>query len=218
VGGIGFELDPKSQKPLRGRGFGPGFGTHHLRLGLDDDRLVADDVSLGDIPLDQERNQGSHPDRFEGTDSGMHVRFSGQHARCEVLDMLVFESGSIYLFDKGYIDFARLQRIAASGAFFVTRAKENLRFARQKSRPVDKTLGLRSDQLGYLALPKARENFPSPLRRIRFFDAEQKRFLVFLTNHMELPALTVAKLYKKRWEIELFFKWIKGNLRIKHYY
>jgi transposase len=83
---------------------------------------------------------------------------------------------------------------------------------------VDKTTGLRSDQVGYLALPKARENFPSPLRRIRFFDAEQKRFLVFLTNHMELPALTVAKLYKKRWEIELFFKWIKGNLRIKHYY
>jgi hypothetical protein len=134
------------------------------------------------------------------------------------LDMLVFESGAIYILDKGYIDFSRFQRIAASGAFFVTRAKENLRFARQESRPVDKTTGLRSDQVGYLALPKARENFPSPLRRIRFFDAEQKRFLVFLTNHMELPALTVAKLYKKRWEIELFFKWIKGNLRIKHYY
>jgi hypothetical protein len=134
------------------------------------------------------------------------------------LDMLVFESGAIYILDKGYIDFSRFQRIAASGAFFVTRAKENLRFARQESRVVDKTTGLRSDQVGYLALPKARENFPSPLRRIRFFDAEQNRFLVFLTNHMELPALTVAKLYKKRWEIELFFKWIKGNLRIKHYY
>jgi hypothetical protein len=134
------------------------------------------------------------------------------------LDMLVFESGAIYLFDKGYIDFARLQRIAASGAFFVTRAKDNLRFARQESRVVDKTTGLRSDQIGYLALPKARENFPSPLRRIRFFDAEQKRYLVFLTNHMELPALTVSKLYKKRWDIELFFKWVKGNLRIKHYY
>jgi hypothetical protein len=134
------------------------------------------------------------------------------------LDMLVFESGAIYLFDKGYIDFARLQRIAASGAFFVTRAKDNLRFARQESRPVDKTTGLRSDQVGYLALHKARENFPSPLRRIRFFDAEQKRYLVFLTNHMELPALTVSKLYKKRWDIELFFKWVKGNLRIKHYY
>jgi hypothetical protein len=134
------------------------------------------------------------------------------------LDMLAFESGAIYLFDKGYIDFGRLQRIAASGAFFVTRAKDNLRFARQESRAADKTTGLRSDQVGYLALPKAKENFPSPLRRIRFFDAEQKRFLVFLTNHMELPAMTVAKLYKKRWEIELFFKWIKGNLRIKHYY
>ena len=134
------------------------------------------------------------------------------------LDMLVFESGAIYLFDKGYIDFARLQRIAASGAFFVTRAKDNLRFARQESRAVDKTTGLRSDQVGYLALHKARGNFPSPLRRIRFFDAEQKRYLVFLTNHMELPALTVAKLYKKRWDIELFFKWVKGNLRIKHYY
>ena len=84
VGGVGFELDPKSQKPLRGRGFGPGFGTHHLRLGLDDDRLVADDVSLGDIPLDQERNQGSHPDRFERTDSGMRVRLPGQYARCQV--------------------------------------------------------------------------------------------------------------------------------------
>jgi hypothetical protein len=134
------------------------------------------------------------------------------------LDILVFESGAIYLFDKGYIDFGRLQRIAASGAFFVTRAKDNLRFARQGSRAVDKTTGLRSDQVGYLALPKARESFQSPLRRIRFFDAEQKRYLVFLTNHMELPALSVAKLYKKRWEIELFFKWIKGNLRIKHYY
>jgi len=134
------------------------------------------------------------------------------------LDMLVFESGAIYLFDKGYIDFARLQRITASGAFFVTRAKDNLRFARQEFRVVDKTTGLRSDQIGYLALPKARENFPSPLRRIRFFDAEQKRYLVFLTNHMELPALTVSKLYKKRWDIELFFKWVKGNLRIKHYY
>ena len=134
------------------------------------------------------------------------------------LDMLAFEAGAIYIFDKGYTDFARLHGIAASGAFFVTRAKDNLRFARQESRPVDKTTGLRSDQVGYLALPKARENFPSPLRRIRFFDAVQKRFLVFLTNHMGLPALTVAKLYKKRWDIELFFKWIKGNLRIKHYY
>ena len=134
------------------------------------------------------------------------------------LDALVFEAGAIYLFDKGYIDFRRLYRIAASGAFFVTRAKDNLRFSRQKSRPVDKATGVCSDHIGKLALAKARADFPLPLRQIRYFDSEQRRYLVFLTNHMELPASTVALLYKKRWDIELFFKWIKGNLRIKHYY
>ena len=85
VGGFSFELDPKNQKSLRRRRFGTGFGTHHLRAGLDDDRFVADDVPVGDIPLDQERNQGSHPDRFEGTDSGLRIRVPGQHARCEVV-------------------------------------------------------------------------------------------------------------------------------------
>jgi len=134
------------------------------------------------------------------------------------LDALVFEAGAIYLFDKGYIDFRRLYRIAASGAFFVTRAKANLRFSRQESRPVDKATGVRSDHIGKLALAKARRDFPLPLRRIRYFDAEQRRYLVFLTNHMELPASTAALLYKKRWDIELFFKWIKGNLRLKHYF
>jgi len=134
------------------------------------------------------------------------------------LDALVFEPGAIYLFDKGYTDFRRLYRIAASGAFFVTRAKDNLRFTRQESRPVDKTTGLRSDHLGKLALAKARGDFPLLLRRIRYFDEKQQRFLVFLTNHMEMPALTAALLYKKRWDIELFFKWIKGNLRLKHYF
>ena len=125
LGGVGLELDSKSQKSLRERGLGAGFGKHRLRAGLDDDRFVADDVSLGDIPHDQERYQGSHPDRFERTDSGMRVRVSSQYARCEVwLDMLAFEVGAIYIFDKGYIDFARLHCIAASGAFFVTRAKE----------------------------------------------------------------------------------------------
>lgn len=134
------------------------------------------------------------------------------------LDKLSFEAGAIYLFDKGYTDFQRLYRIAASGAFFVTRAKDNLRFSRHASRPVDKSTGLRSDHMGKFALPKARRDFPLPLRRIRYFDEKQQRFLVFLTNHMEISALTVAMLYKKRWDIELFFKWIKGNLRLKHYF
>jgi hypothetical protein len=134
------------------------------------------------------------------------------------LDALVFEPGAIYLFDKGYIDFRRLYRIAAAGAFFVTRAKDNLRFSRQESRPVDKATGVRSDHIGKLTLPKARADFPLPLRRIRYFDAEHRRYLVFLTNHLEISALTAALLYKKRWDIELFFKWIKGNLRLKHYF
>ena len=134
------------------------------------------------------------------------------------LDNLRFEAGAIYLFDKGYTDFQRLYRIATSGAFFVTRAKDNLRFARQASRPVDKTTGLRSDHPGKFALPKARKDFPLPLRRIRYFDEKQQKFLVFLTNHMEMSAQTVTMLYKKRWDIELFFKWIKGNLRLKHYF
>ncbi len=134
------------------------------------------------------------------------------------LDKLSFEAGAIYLFDKGYTDFQRLYRIAASGAFFVTRAKDNLRFSRHASRPVDKSAGLKSDHVGKFALPKARRDFPMPLRRIRYFDEKQQRFLVFLTNHMEMSAITAALLYKKRWDIELFFKWVKGNLRLKHYF
>ena len=134
------------------------------------------------------------------------------------LDALVFEPGAIYLFDKAYTAFRQFYHIAASGAFFVTRAKENLRFSRKESRPVDKPTGLQSDHVGKLALPKARGDFPLPLRRIRYFDEKQQRFLVFLTNHMDMAALTAALLYKKRWHIELFFKWIKGNLRLKHYF
>lgn len=102
------------------------------------------------------------------------------------------------LFDKGYTDFRCLYRIAASGAFFVTHAKDNLRFAKQESRPVDKTTGLRSNHWGKLALAKTRGDFPLPLRRIHYFDEKQQRFLVFLTKHIKMPALMAALLYKKR--------------------
>jgi hypothetical protein len=134
------------------------------------------------------------------------------------LDRLLFEPGAFYVMDRGYLDFTRLNLIDRAGAFFVTRAKGNLRFTRQISFPVDHATGLRSDQIGNLTLPKALDGFPSPLRRVRYFDAERKRYLVFLTNHLEIPALTVAKIYRLRWQIELFFRWIKGHLRIKHYY
>jgi len=134
------------------------------------------------------------------------------------LDQLLFEPGAFYVIDRGYMDFMRLNLIARAGAFFVTRAKGNLRFSRQHSFPVDYTTGLRSDQIGNLTLGKAQEAFPSLLRRVRYFDQETKRYLVFLTNHLEIPALCVAKLYRMRWQIELFFRWIKSHLRIKHYY
>lgn len=134
------------------------------------------------------------------------------------LDELVFEPGAFYVMDRGYMDFKRLDLIARSGAFFVTRAKDSLRFSRQYSQPVDMATGLRSDQIGKPTLPKARQDFPSLLRKVRFFDEETARDLVFLTNNLNVPALTVATIYRLRWRIELFFRWIKGHLRIKHYY
>jgi hypothetical protein len=134
------------------------------------------------------------------------------------LDELVFEPGAFYVMDRGYMDFRRLHRLACAGAFFVTRAKDNLRFSRQQSRPVDSAAGLRSDQIGKPTLAQARAAFPRLLRRVRYFDADQKRHLVFLTNHLEIPALTVTQIYRQRWQVELFFRWIKGHLRIQHYF
>jgi Domain of unknown function (DUF4372)/Transposase DDE domain len=134
------------------------------------------------------------------------------------LDGLLFEPGAFYVMDRGYMDFTRLCRIASAGAFFVTRAKDNLRFSRHRSLPVDQASGLRSDQIGAPGLPKAREAFPWPLRKVRYFEADTGRDLVFLTNHLEISALAVAGIYRLRWRIELFFRWIKGHLRIKHYF
>jgi hypothetical protein len=147
----------------------------------------------------------------------IHITGARQHD-VHWLDNLVFEPGAFYVIDRGYMDFKRLNLIVHAGAFFVTRAKDNLRFSRQHSFPVDQSTGLRSDQIGNATLPKALDAFPSLLRRVRYYDAERKRYLVFLTNHLEIPALTVARIYRLRWRIELFFRWIKGHLRIKHYY
>jgi hypothetical protein len=134
------------------------------------------------------------------------------------LDSLLFEAGAFYLMDRGYMDFNRLILIANAGAFFVTRAKSNLQFSRHYSNQVDRFTGLRSDHVGKLKLPKARTAFPALLRKVRYYDIETCKELIFLTNNLEIPALSVAKLYKARWSIELFFRWIKGHLRIKHFY
>jgi hypothetical protein len=135
-----------------------------------------------------------------------------------VLDHLPIEPGAFYVMDKGYIDFGRLHGFTRQMAFFVTRAKRNLDCARRESRVIDKSTGLCSDQTIVLRGPKTSRLYPTPLRRVVFYDVEHERRLVFLTNNFDLPALTIAQLYRCRWQVELFFKWIKQNLRIKAFY
>jgi len=120
--------------------------------------------------------------------------------------------------DRAYLDFARWHRLHQCGAFFVTRAKQNFRCARRYSRPVDKTTGLRFDQTVVLTGLVAQRDYPGPLRRIGYRDPATGKGLVFLTNNFTVPALTIAQLYRGRWQIELFFKWIKQHLRIKAFY
>lgn len=135
-----------------------------------------------------------------------------------ILDDLIIEAGAIYIMDRGYLDFERLYRIHQSSAFLVTRAKSNFKFKRLYSNIVDKTTGVQCDQVIVLKNFYAKKNYPDKLRRIRYYDAENNKTLVFLTNNFKLPALTIAKLYRCRWQVELFFKWIKQHLRIKAFY
>jgi IS4 transposase len=143
---------------------------------------------------------------------------NGKLADVKILDQLVVQAGSFYVMDRGYVDFQRLHRITKASAFFVTRTKDNIKLNRRYSRPVDPDSGVRSDHIVVLATANSRNHYPDALRRIRYYDAETKRYLVFLTNNFELPALTISKLYKARWQVELFFKWVKQHLRIKAFY
>jgi len=147
----------------------------------------------------------------------VHVSHGKTHD-VTVLDSLPLQPGAFYVMDRGYVDFRRLYRFTQAGAFFVTRAKRNLDATRRESRPVDKADGLRSDQTIVLSGPKSSRLYPDPLRRVAFYDDESKRRLVFLANNFTLPAMTIAQLYKCRWKVELFFKWIKQHLRIKAFY
>ena len=135
-----------------------------------------------------------------------------------ILDDLILEPAAIYLVDRGYLDFSRLYKIHLASAFFVTRTKSNFKFKRLYSRPVDKTTGIQCDQIITLKNFYAKKDYPDKLRRVRYYDVEEDSRLVFLTNNMALPALTISKLYKCRWHVELFFKWIKQHLRIKKFY
>jgi hypothetical protein len=142
----------------------------------------------------------------------------GKTADVTLLDALVVEPGAFYVVDRGYTDFGRLYRLTQGLAFFVIRGKRGLDYTRRFSQPVDKRSGLRSDQIIFLCGPKTATLYPVPLRRITYVDAGTTRRFVFLTNNFTLPPLQIAQLYKSRWQIELFFKWIKQHLRIKAFY
>lgn len=142
----------------------------------------------------------------------------GKLGDVKVLDLIAFEVGSFYVMDRGYIDFSRLYGMHLAQVFFVTRAKSNLQYRRVYSHPVDKTTGLRCDQTIILTGQKSAHDYPVQLRRVKFYDVKHDKLLVFLTNNFDLPALTIADLYRCRWQVELFFKWIKQHLRIKKFF
>ena len=148
--------------------------------------------------------------------SFIHIS-DGKWHEVNIFDMLVPEAGAFYVMDRGYLDFEQLHRLHQVGSFFVIRAKSNLRFQRRYSRESDRANGIICDQIGTLTVFYSAQGYPSPLRRIRVKDADGKT-LVFLTNNTDLPARTIAELYRCRWQIELFFKWIKQHLRIKSFF
>jgi len=142
----------------------------------------------------------------------------GKQADVNILDEWILEPGAFYIMDRAYVDFERLYRFVLAGAFFVTRAKTNLQASRLESRPVEQGSGVRSDQIIWLRLFKSIEHYPDRLRRVSYRDPQTNKALIFLTNNFDLPAPTIAQLYKCRWQVELFFKWIKQNLRIQHFF
>ena len=158
--------------------------------------------------------RGNIPSFIHISDGKMH---DGKMHDVNILDHLMPELGAFYVMDRGYVDFTRLARLDEAGSFFVTRAKSNMKARRRYSRPVDRSTGLICDQTIMLTGFYTRQGFENPLRRVKFKDAETGKTLVFLTNNFALPAMTIARLYKYRWQVELFFKWIKQHLRIKRF-
>ena len=149
--------------------------------------------------------------------SFIHIT-SGTVHDVSVLDELIPEPGALYVLDRGYVDFARLYRLHEAQAGFVIRARKNLRFRRRYSNPVDRSTGIICDQTVVLVTPKSLEAYPEPLRRVRFRDPETQKQITLLSNRFSLPAATLGQLYRCRWQVELFFKWIKQHLRIKAFY
>ena len=149
--------------------------------------------------------------------SFIHISHGKMH-EVNILDQLLPEPGAFYIMDRGFLDFERLHRFHLAQSFFITRGKSNLRVRRRYSHPVDRSTGLICDQAVVLTGFYSRQNFDTPLRRIRFKDPQTAKTLIFLTNNFSLPALTITELYRCRWQVELFFKWIKQHLRIKSFF
>lgn len=149
--------------------------------------------------------------------SFVHIS-DGKLHEVNVLDQIAFEPGSFYIMDRGFLDFVRLHTLHLAQAFFVIRAKANTQYRRVYSHPIDKSCGLRCDQTIVLTGQFSSTDYPAQLRRVKFYDAQHDKLLVFFTNNFELPALSVAQLYRCRWQVELFFKWIKQHLRIKAFF
>jgi IS4 transposase len=175
-------------------------------------------VPVGQIPQAQSRRQmhtlldlhGNIPTFIGITDGTVHD--------VNILDEILPEAGAFYVMDRGYIDFERLFVFTLCSAFFVVRTKENLLLQRRYSNPVDKSTGVRSDQTVILTTINSAKAYPDALRRVSYFDADTDKRLKFLTNNFVLPALTIAQIFKARWQVELFFKWIKQHLRIKAFF
>jgi hypothetical protein len=149
--------------------------------------------------------------------SFIHIS-DGKLHEVNVLGLIPLEAGAFYIMDRGYTDFSRLHAVTQASAFFVIRAKSNLKCRRLYSHPVDKSTGVVCDQSILLTVAKSAGDYPDKLRRVRYYDVETDKTLVFLTNNFLLPAITIAQLYKQRWQVELFFKWIKQHLRIKSFF
>lgn len=197
---------------------------HESPLGIDRDVFVLDSttISVSYILMDWAHGKYSRGavkmhtllDLRGNIPIFIHVT-DGKYHDVNALDEIETVAGAIYVMDKAYIDFSRLYELQESEAFFVVRAKSNLKFRSVESRKVDKATGLRCDQSIRLTVAKSRRNYPDKIRRIKYYDAKKDMRLVFLTNDFEMDAMEIATIYKSRWQIEVFFKWIKQNLRIK---
>ena len=203
------------------------YASHSLAMNLKRAVYVLDstvvDLCLSLFPWAQHRRRKSavkvHTQLDLRGNIPVFIRVTGGQVHdLHFLDHVLFEAGAFYIMDKGYIDFRRLYRIHQQRSFFVTRAKNNLVFSRKTSRPVNKNRGLRSDQTIRLTGVNTSGYYPEPLRRIHYVDIELDKRFIFLTNNFSFSPWTIARLYKFRWQIELFFKWIKQHLRIKAFY